>query len=187
MATDYDSKVVLFADDTMIIIISPNQGLQIALTKISSDINSLFTANFLSLNLDKTYNLQFRTKRYIDNILDIKYLNTPVANVPYTKFLGMVVDDTLSWNNHIDQLISRLNSACCAIRPGNAILSKKVLRMLYFSYVHSITSYGIIFGGKTPNSILRIRIQKKVLRIINKSNKTDSCTELFKTTEILPL
>jgi len=37
MATDNDSKVVLFADDTIIIITSPNQeGLQIALTKMPS-------------------------------------------------------------------------------------------------------------------------------------------------------
>jgi len=49
---------VLFADDTSIIT-SPNEGLQIALTKTLSDINSWFKANFLSLNLNKTYDLQF--------------------------------------------------------------------------------------------------------------------------------
>jgi len=43
MATDNDSKVVLFADDTSITITSPNQeGLQIALTRTLSDINSWF-------------------------------------------------------------------------------------------------------------------------------------------------
>jgi len=58
MATDNDSKAVLFADDTSIIIISPNQeGLQIALTKTISDINSWFKANFLLLNLNKTHYL----------------------------------------------------------------------------------------------------------------------------------
>jgi hypothetical protein len=51
MATDSESKVVLFADDTSIIVTSPNQeGLQIALNKTLSDINSWFKANFLSLN-----------------------------------------------------------------------------------------------------------------------------------------
>ena len=58
MATDNDSKAVLFADDTSIIITSPNQeGLQIALTKTISDINSWFKANFLLLNLNKTHYL----------------------------------------------------------------------------------------------------------------------------------
>ena len=88
-------------------------------------------------------------------------MNKNIANRPYTKFLGLMFDDNLTWNNHIDQLISKLNSACYAIRAVNAILSRKGLRMLYFSYVHSIISYGIILGGYTPNSIKIFRIQKK--------------------------
>ena len=133
-----DFKIALFAYDYSIIITSPNQeGLQIALNKILSDINSWFKGNFLSLNFNKTYYLQFWTKKSIDNTLGITYLNKTIANLPYTKFLGLVVDDTLTWNNHIDQLISRLNSACYAIRAVNAMLSRKAFRMLYFSYVHS--------------------------------------------------
>jgi hypothetical protein len=97
-----------------------------------------------------------------------------------------VVDDTLTWNNHTGQLISRLNSACYAIRAVNAMLSRKALRMLYFSYVHSIISYRIILGGNTPNRIKIFRIQK-VLRIMGKAKKMGSCRELFTTMEILPL
>ena len=133
---------MLFADDTNIIITSPNhEGLQIALNKTLSDTNSWFKANFLLLNFNKTFSLQFQTKNYIDNTLDINYLNKNIANLPHIQFLGLVVDDTLTWNNHIDQLISRLNSACYAVRAVNAMLSRKALKMLYFSYVHSIISY----------------------------------------------
>jgi len=44
---------------------------------------------------------------------------------------------------HIDQLISKLNSACYAVTAVNAMLSRKWWRMLYVSYVFSIISYGI--------------------------------------------
>ena len=47
------------------------------------------------------------------------------------------------------------------------MLSGKVLQMLYFSYVHSIISYGIIFWGNTPNSIKRFR-----KKFITNSKKT---------------
>jgi len=97
-----------------------------------------------------------------------------------------MVDVNLTWNNHIDQLISKLNSACYAIRAVNATLSRKGLRT-YFSYVHSIMSYGIILGVNTPNSIKIFRIQKENLRIMNKAKKMDSCRELFKSMKILPL
>ena len=76
-----------------------------------------------------------------------------------------MIDDILNWDNHIEQLISRLNSAYNAIRAVKAMLSKKSLTMLYFSYVHSIISYGIIFGGNTPNSIQIFRMQTKNLAI----------------------
>ena len=97
---------------------------------------------------------------FCKNTLDINYLNKNIANRPYTKFLGLMVDANLTWNNHIDQLISTLNSACYAIRAVNAMSSSKGLRMLYFSYIHStsIISYGIIFWGNTPHSIKTFRI-----------------------------
>ena len=148
IATDSDTKVVLFADDASIIITIPNQErLQTALNRTLSDINLWFKANFLSLKFTKTYYLPFQTKNYIDNTLDISYLNKNIANHPYTKFLFLMVDDNLTWNNHIDQFISKLNSACFTIRAVNAMLSRKGLRMLYFLYIHSIVSYGLIFGG----------------------------------------
>ena len=101
---------------TSIIVINSNQGgLQTALNKTISDIISWFKVNFLFLNFNETYYLEFRTKNCIDTTLDIKYFNRSVANVPYTKFLGLLIGDTLTWDNHIDPLISQLNSACYGI------------------------------------------------------------------------
>jgi len=74
-----------------------------------------------------------------------------------------VIDEILNWDKHIDQLISRLNSAYYAIRAVKTMLLRKALRMLYFCYVHSVISYGIIFWGNTPNSIHIFRIKKKAL------------------------
>ena len=48
-------------------------------------------------------------------------------------------------------------------------------------------NYGIIFGGNQPHSEKIFKIQKKVIRIITNSRARDSCRELFKKFEILPL
>ena len=58
---------------------------------------------------------------------------------------------------------------------------------VYFAYVHSIMSYGIIFWGNQPHSEKIFKIQKRVIRIITNSRARDSCRELFKKLEILPL
>ena len=75
---------------------------------------------------------------------------------------------SLTWDNHTEQLISRLN----AIKTVQAMLLGKVLQMLYFSYVHSIISYGIIFWGNTTNSIKIFTKGKKKLIIITNSKKS---------------
>jgi len=92
--------------------------------------------------------------------LDINYYNKTIANIPYTNFLCLVTDDTLTCVNNIDQLISRLNSACYAIIAVQTMSSEKDLRMLYFPCIHSVISYGIMFGGNNPNSIKIFRMQK---------------------------
>jgi hypothetical protein len=61
---------------------------------------------------------------------------------------GLIIDDSLSWKAHIDQIMSKMNTACFVIRTIQAITSPETLRMVYFAYVHSIMSYGKIFGGK---------------------------------------
>jgi hypothetical protein len=48
-------------------------------------------------------------------------------------------------------------------------------------------SYGIIFWGNKPYSAKIFRLQKRVIRIITNSRTRDSCRELFKKLEILPL
>jgi hypothetical protein len=57
------------------------------------------------------------------------------------------MDNNLSWKNHIDHLLSKLNSACFAVKTVKSIMSQKALRIIYFSYVHSIITYGTIFGA----------------------------------------
>jgi len=84
---------------------SNQDELQAALNKTLSDINSWFKVHFLLLNFNKTHYLEFKTKNCIDSLY-IKHFNTTIANVTYTKFLGLVIDDTLTWDNCIDQLIS---------------------------------------------------------------------------------
>ena len=67
------------------------------------------------------------------------------------------------------------------------MMSQETIRMVYFAYVHSVMSYGIIFGGNQPHSEEIFKIKKRVITIITNSRARDSCRELFKKLEILPL
>jgi len=79
--------------------------------------------------------------------LHISYENRQISSIYSTKFLGLVIDNNLSWNYHIDQMIPKLNKAAYVIRFLKPFLSFESLKMVDFSAVHSFISYGIIFWG----------------------------------------
>jgi hypothetical protein len=106
-------------------------------------------------------------------------------NMYSTTFLGLTIDSTLSWKDHIADLTSKLNKACYAIRTIKPLMTFNVLRTVYFSYFHSVMSYGIIFWGNSHLSVNIFKIQKRIIRIITNEGKHDSCRQLFKTLQIL--
>ena len=103
--------------------------------------------------------------------------NSINSNINRTKFLGLTIDDSLSWKDHIAAIMSKLNKTCYAIRSVKPFLSREILRMVYFSYVHSVLSYGIIFWGNSHLCIINnvFKVQKRILRIISNSVSRDPC------------
>ena len=81
--------------------------------------------------------------------------------------------------------MSKLNRACYAIRTIKPFMTLHVIRSAYFSYFHSLLSYGIIFWGISCHSASVFKIQKRTVRIITNKRKRDSCRQLFKTLQIL--
>jgi len=53
--------------------------------------------NLLSLNYDKTYFLQFVTKKYQQIDTQMSFGNKHITNVHSTKFEGLTIDNSLSW------------------------------------------------------------------------------------------
>jgi hypothetical protein len=113
--------------------------------------------------------------------------NTIITNINSTKFQGLITDSTLSRKHHITGLTSKLNKACYAIRAIKPFMSLEVMKMIYYSYVHSVISYGIIFWGNSHFSDSIFKIKKIIIRVITNTSRRDSCCELYKKLQILPL
>jgi hypothetical protein len=113
--------------------------------------------------------------------------NSIFTNLNSTKFLGLTLDNMLTWKEHIANLTTKLNKACFAIRAVKPYMSPKVLRSVYFTYFHSVMSYGIIFWGSSTLINNVFKIQKRVIRIIDNRFSQDSCRQLFKQYQSLTL
>jgi len=119
--------------------------------------------------------------------MQVSFGNRKIATTQILKFLGLTIDTTLTWKHHIGELTSRLNKACYALGLIKPFMSLDVLRSTYFSYAHSIVSYGAIFWGNSSYSDDIFKIQKRIIRIIMNSSRNDSCRQLFKDLNILPI
>jgi hypothetical protein len=62
-----------------------------------------------------------------------------------------------------------------------------VMKMIYYSHVHSVISYSIIFWGNFQLSDSIFKIQKRIIRVITNSVRRDSSCDLYKKLQILPL
>jgi len=100
---------ILFADDTSFILTSYDASeLSCKANEVFNIINKWFHSNSLMLKYNKTYFLQFQTKRNNQNNTEISYINKSIGIVKSMKFLGLTVDTTLNWKNHISDIKIRL-------------------------------------------------------------------------------
>jgi hypothetical protein len=99
------------------------------------------------------------------------------------KFLGLIIDDALSWKNHIDYITAKLNSASFAIRTVKHV--KRCLKKCYTFLIY-ILSYGVLFCVNSSDSTKILTIQNKIIRIIANLRNRESCTNIFKIMNIPP-
>ena len=90
----------------------------------------------LALYIDKTNFLVFHPyNKPIKQRITLKIYKKATSENEYIKYLGIMVDSTLTWNIHIDKIsktISRATGLLYKIRP---FVNNKILKMLYYSLV----------------------------------------------------
>jgi hypothetical protein len=146
-----------------------------------------FAANKLALNLDKTNIIKFTTNNVPAYPLSIGYNGKYIKESAQAKFLGLQIDNHLNWKNHIDRLIPKLNGACYAVRSLLHIRNTDMLKSTYFANFHSLMRHGIIFWSNSSDSKKVFILQKKIVRVMVGIKPQNSCRDLFKRLQILPL
>ena len=91
------SKIVLFADDTNILVSDENiNNLQYKLNNVMSELQTWFTLNSLVVNVEKTLGMSFNTMQNKKPVLP--HVIFEGRDIPYnneTKFLGLYINENL--------------------------------------------------------------------------------------------
>jgi hypothetical protein len=161
------SKPILFADDTSILLSHSNlDNYKENKHTVLESLNNWFKRNLFFLNSEKTHCIQFESKNISSTYWQINNNSESIPTVTHTKFLVLLIDSSLKWNIHIEQLVKKLSSACYAIRQVKPYMSRSTLLIIHYALFNSVMSYGIIFWGNSTSSFDVFKMQKRVVRII---------------------
>jgi hypothetical protein len=115
------------------------------------------------------------------------YKGTLIESVSATKFLGINVDNHLSWNSHTEQVCLKLNQYAYALYKLAKKTSPDAVITAYHGFVASTLRYGIIFWGNSTNKEAVFKAQKRCIRAMRGLKQTDSCVPYFKDLNILTM
>lgn len=164
------SKVFMDVDDTALLFTAESlSGPQDTVTSELTNVSAWFSANKLIINVDKTKYLVFHSRRRnIDpNTIHLSLNNSSVQQVPSFKYLGVVFDQHLNWQDQIDKVSKKLAFSCYALIRAKQYFPYDVLRSLYFSLFHYHISYCCESWGQTYRTYLLPiqRLQRRALRL----------------------
>lgn len=142
----------LFADDTTLQSSSENiSDLIISANRELARVSLWIQSNKLTLNASKTKYIIFRNKNMvIHNNISLKIKDEVLERVgdelrtKSFKFLGHVIDEHLTWTDHIQNVCSKISSGNYALARVKNFLPQKVRLTLYNSLIRPHLEYGIL-------------------------------------------
>jgi len=183
---------LLFADDTNIFASHKSYDYLIQLMNQELvHVNNWFVANKLSLNTSKTNYILFSSHRkHVPLVKGIITINgTPIPQVTTAKFLGIYVDQFLTWKDHIEAVATKIAKNIGILSRIAYLLPINIRINLYYSIVHPYLTYcNIIWASNYPSRLKRLTtLQKRAIRIMNNSSYLLPTDPIFKHLRILKL
>ena len=184
---------ILYADDTTLF---STIGYSIPLqnSNVNDQLNhellqayEWLAVNKLSLNINKTKFMVFHPYQKDTSQLTptLKINNMEIERVSNLNFLGVILDECLTWKPHIEELAIKLSRNAGILNKHTNLLPSFIMKTLYFSLSHSHLNYGILIGGYKCNRL--VKLQKRLIRIVMLAKYNAHTDPLFKQAAILKI
>ena len=171
---------VVFADDTNIFVSAHSkEDVYKLANKVMQQVHLYLLSNQLHINVSKCVFMHFRpnmnNKTRLSCARASSYDNPSVfvnglklKHVDRTRFLGVIIEDNLNWNHHIEYLEKKMLSTIVLVKRIRKVIPRSHYKSIYHSLFESHLSYGITCWGGAYSSKLEslFRLQKRCIRIL---------------------
>ena len=129
----------------------------------------------------------FTKKRKPTAKIDLFIDNERIEETCKTKFLGVIIDNKLTWKDHINYISGKIARGIGVIIKARKFLNKKSLLSLYYSFIYPYLIYCNVVWGNTYKTYLEkiTLLQKRVIRIIAGVPRLFSTDPLFSQMDML--
>ena len=143
--------------------------------------------NRLSLNLTKKHIMLFG-KGGNSNI-NVNIEGVPINIVKETKFLGILLDNRLTWKSHTAYISKKIAKSIGILSRARKLLNRETLRQLYFAFLYPYLNYCLIIWGNAPatTTFPIFKLQKRALRIVFNLKGRDSTQVACRNSKLLRL
>ena len=159
--------------------------------KLNVDLKVLdnwLKANKISLNSSKTELVVFRKKNTPMPNLKIKLNGVRLIPTCYVKYLGLYLDEHLSFETHITMLNVKLRRANNMLAISRHYVPLENLTQIYYGQFHTHLQYCCQVWGQDETKLTKtITLQKKAMRLMTFSDRDAHSNPLFKKLNILKL
>ena len=162
--TEYlnECRVNLYADDTALYSSAPSHiDLLLTLRTEISVVAKWLKANKLTLNVAKTRLVVFGSRVKLQNTpkLNLSINNKPIEQVTGFKYLGLFLDDKLTFNSHVDYIHSKAVKKLGIIRKARNFLDRSPSIILYKSLVLPHLDYcDIVYCNMSNANLQKLQV-----------------------------
>lgn len=183
-------QFISYADDTTLFMTikireyNPNvttQNLNIQL----NNVNEWLLLNKLSLNASKSKCMAFHKSNKTFVYPNILLCNEIIEYVNNFNFLGIILDNHLSWKDHADHIRKKISKTTGILNKLKNTLPQRILKTIYDSLINTHLNYGVLCWGFNNKNIFNL--QKRAVRVITKSKYNAHTNPIFKQLRILKL
>jgi hypothetical protein len=190
---ELEGKLTLYCDDITLVNTANNPTeLKNIMEHDLRLIHDWLSLNRLVPNTDKTKYMLFHNRKkfehFTNNALNVQFGGKTLERVENIKLLGLIIDETLSFKDHIQSVKNQIISFSYAIKRVKHFFSDKLSLALYYAHVQSRLMYMNSIWCSAPNYCMNsLEIaQRKSLRILLNKSWFCSKSELY-TIRILPV
>ena len=130
----------------------------------------------LSLNIAKTEFMVISTRQKFlaENCseINIQLDGHPIYRVEHATSLGLIIDDRLSWSNHIKELCRKISSAIGALRRIRSLISQSTAEQIYNALIQPYFDYCAPVWDELSSYLCEKlqKLQNRAARVILQAN-----------------